>query len=489
MQDLTFHPACLLFPPMSQEELRELAADIKERGLLNPIVLIKNQVLDGRNRLAACELAGVEPRFVQWDGKGSPTEWVISQNLFRRHLTSSQRAVVAYHTLPLLEKEAKQRQRQSPGRGKGAGKKAGQKLPTFSGNGKASVIAARLARTNENYVKAVKNISTIAPELVESIRAGQLKVPDAVLVAKCPKAIRRTVLEMVQTASVRKTMKRIIREAEFQSLQVSARKHRPRQSFHGERIQVWSADCVAAMAENLAPKSVSVVVTSPPFNLGIRYNSHEDNLPWEKYVEWLEKVFVEIQRVLRDDGSFFLNVGSSRRKPWNAMRIAEVAGKYFVLQNEIVWVKAITVEGETHGHFSPVVGNRFLNHSFEMIFHFTRDGKRPLDRLAVGVKYNDPKNQVRSKSHSNLRCGGDVWFIPYETIQGESEKGYHPAIFPVELAKRCIELAGIGKETVVLDPFCGEGSTLVAAKNLGVTAIGIDIDPVYCEQTRRRLGK
>ena len=490
MHGLTFHPACLLFPPMSQEELRELAADIKERGLLNPIVLIKNQVLDGRNRLAACELAGVEPRFVQWDGKGSPTEWVISQNLFRRHLTSSQRAVVAYHTLPLLEKEAKQRQRQSPGRGKKLGKKAGQKLPTFSGNGtngKASVIAAHLAKTNENYVKAVKSISSTAPELVESIFAGQLKVPDAVLVARCPKAIRKIVLEMAQSASVRKTMKRIIREAEFQSLQASARIQRPRQSFRRGRIQVWSTDCLVAMAENMAPKSVSVVVTSPPFNLGVRYNSHNDNLPWENYREWLEKVFAEIQRVMWDDGSFFLNVGSSRRKPWNAMRIAEVAARYFVLQNEIVWVKAITVEGATHGHFSPVVGNRFLNHSFEMIFHFTKDGKRPLDRLAVGVKYIDPKNQVRSKTHQNLRCGGDVWFIPYETIQGEMEKGCHPAIFPVELAKRCIELAGIRKDTVVLDPFCGIGSTLLAARNLGVTGIGIDIDPVYCEQARRRL--
>lgn len=245
MHELTFHPACLLFPPMSREELRELADDIKERGLLNPIVLLKHQVLDGRNRLAACELAGVEPRFVQWDGKGSPTEWVISQNLFRRHLTSSQRAVVAYQMLPLLEKEAKERQRHSPGRGN----KAGQKLPPFSRNGKASVIAARLARTNENYVKAVKAISSTAPELLESIRAGQLKVPDAVSVAKCPKAVRKTVLEMVQSARVGTTIKRIIREAEFQSLEASAGKRRHQRSFRSGSVQVWAADCITAMSK------------------------------------------------------------------------------------------------------------------------------------------------------------------------------------------------------------------------------------------------
>jgi len=483
MDGLTYHPACLLFPPMSQEELRELAADIKERGLLNPIVLVGNQILDGRNRLAACELAGVEPRFLQWDGKGSPTEWVISQNLFRRHLTSSQRAVVANNLLPLLETEAKERQRKSPGRGK----KVERKLPAFSSNGKASTIAARLTKTNENYVKAVKAISSMAPELIESIRTGKLKVPDAVQVAKCPKPVRKTVMALMKTARVGTTIKRIIREAEFDALKSTARRSDQQQprSRHGNKIQIWCDDCITAMSKKIAEKTVSVVVTSPPFNLGVRYNSYQDDLPWEEYLEWLESVFVEIKRVLRDDGSLFLNVGSSRRKPWNAMRVAEVAGKYFALQNEIVWVKAITVDGKAHGQFSPVCGDRFLNHNFEMIFHFTKDGKLPLDRLAVGVEYNEPTNRLRSKTHNNLRCGGDVWFIPYETIQGEMEKGCHPAIFPVELAERCIKLAGIKKDGVVLDPFCGIGSTLVAAKSLGVKAIGIEIDPVYCEQARR----
>ena len=156
MRRPTYHPACLLFPQLGKAELQELADDIKANGLKNDIVRLNGQILDGRNRHLACGMAGVEPRFVEWSGQGSPTEWVISQNLFRRHLTASQRAVVAHDLLPVLEKEAKERQRLSGGRGK----KVGKKFPTFSpSNGKASEVAARLAKTNENYVKTIKAIT------------------------------------------------------------------------------------------------------------------------------------------------------------------------------------------------------------------------------------------------------------------------------------------------------------------------------------------
>ena len=124
----SYHPACLLFPKLGDQELQELAADIKASGLRNPIVLYQGKILDDRNRLAACEIAGVGPRFVEWNGKGSPVEWVISENLIRRHLTASQRAVIAHDLLPLLEKEAKERQRLSHGRGK----KVSQYEDTFS---------------------------------------------------------------------------------------------------------------------------------------------------------------------------------------------------------------------------------------------------------------------------------------------------------------------------------------------------------------------
>jgi hypothetical protein len=67
--DHSFHSACLLFPRLSDDELQALADDIRHNGLLNPIVTLDGQILDGRNRLAACKIAGVQPRFVEWDGK------------------------------------------------------------------------------------------------------------------------------------------------------------------------------------------------------------------------------------------------------------------------------------------------------------------------------------------------------------------------------------------------------------------------------------
>ena len=73
------HPACKIFPRLGDAELQDLADDIKANGLQNPITLSEGRILDGRNRLAACKIAGVEPNFEEWSGHGSPVEWVISQ--------------------------------------------------------------------------------------------------------------------------------------------------------------------------------------------------------------------------------------------------------------------------------------------------------------------------------------------------------------------------------------------------------------------------
>jgi hypothetical protein len=103
------HAAADLFPMMTPPELKDLADDIQANGLLEPIVLLGGKVLDGRNRLAACEVAGVEPRFETWSGS-SPTAYVLSKNLHRRHLSVSQLGVIGMKATPMFREEAKERQ-------------------------------------------------------------------------------------------------------------------------------------------------------------------------------------------------------------------------------------------------------------------------------------------------------------------------------------------------------------------------------------------
>ena len=99
-----FHELCLLFPRCTDEELQLLVSDIRENGLQTPITLYEGQILDGRNRYLACQMLNIEPDYVEFDGE-NPLPFVVSRNLCRRHLSESQRAMVAAAIIELQRKE------------------------------------------------------------------------------------------------------------------------------------------------------------------------------------------------------------------------------------------------------------------------------------------------------------------------------------------------------------------------------------------------
>lgn len=256
-------------------------------------------------------------------------------------------------------------------------------------------------------------------------------------------------------------------------------------------------DCITGLNENVNENSVDVVVTSPPYNIGIGYSYYNDALPREKYLTWMEEVSVAVKRALAVNGSFFLNIGNKPKDQWIAWDVASVLRRHFVLQNVIHWVKSIAISkadvgnypniaGDIAvGHFKPIVSNRFLNDCHEYIFHFTKAGDAQLDKLAVGIPYQDKTNIGRWKAaKEDRRDRGNTWFIPYETIQSKSERP-HPATFPVKLPEMCVKLHGSAK--LVVDPFTGIGSTAVAAMRLGIPFVGFEIDREYLDAALARL--
>ena len=164
------HPAAEVFPMLDEKELRKLADDIKANGQQVPIEVYRGKILDGRNRLAACKLAGVKPQTVEVDPP-DPVVHVVSRNLFRRHLTVSQRAMIAAKIATLR-----------PGR-----------KPSKAPMGAVDVAAAAAGLNvgKRSVTRAKKVLSEASPEVVESVTRGKMTLRTAEKVATLPKPDQR----------------------------------------------------------------------------------------------------------------------------------------------------------------------------------------------------------------------------------------------------------------------------------------------------------
>jgi site-specific DNA-methyltransferase (adenine-specific) len=248
---------------------------------------------------------------------------------------------------------------------------------------------------------------------------------------------------------------------------------------------IYKQDCLKGMRERLVRESVDVVVTSPPYNIGVAYNVYDDNREFSAYCQWIEAVFRQCERVLASDGSIFLNLGE---RPSDQLRVFEVVRpllKFLKLQNTIHWIKSIAAPefGVNVGHYKPVQSKRYLHCAHEYIFHLTKTGNVKLDILGNGCEYAD-KSNIGRYAIEDRRSRGDTWYIPYATVISAKK---HPAEFPVHLPEWCIKLHGVKRTRLVLDPFMGTGATALAAKRLGKAYIGFEIDEAYHAEALRRL--
>ncbi len=267
------------------------------------------------------------------------------------------------------------------------------------------------------------------------------------------------------------------------------------------RIDFFHQDCLEGM-KAMPSGSVDLVVTSPPYNLGIKYDTYKDEAERCAFIDWCMQWATELKRVMHVDASFFLNLGAAPQNPLlpHQLLLALTGAEsdpLFVLQNTFHWVKSISVEtraGETvsAGHFKPINSHRYVNDCHEYVFHLSKSGQVALDRRAGGVPYADKSNIARwgHTEGKDMRCRGNNWFIPYDTIKNRSKDRPHPATFPIGLAEQCIRIHGNASTTRILDPFNGIGSSAIAAHRMQVASYtGFDIDEGYLNVARERLAR
>ena len=181
----TVHPACVMFPLLDGDGLAALVADIRRHGLHEAVMVDGDELLDGRNRLRACDLAGVAPHFAQWRRNGaSKTDFIVSLNLRRRHLDSGQLAMLGHDLRPIFDAEAKERQRaaaeETNRRKAGPPRTLVEIVPQASVPApKSRDLAGAAVGVSGRYVDDAGKVAAASPALAAEVRAGTLSLPRA----------------------------------------------------------------------------------------------------------------------------------------------------------------------------------------------------------------------------------------------------------------------------------------------------------------------
>jgi site-specific DNA-methyltransferase (adenine-specific) len=243
-------------------------------------------------------------------------------------------------------------------------------------------------------------------------------------------------------------------------------------TYRDELVTIFCAD--STRLDVVADESVDLVITSPPYNLDVGYNGYHDDLPYERYLEWVETWAAALWRVAHHGGRACINIpldsnkGGKRAIYADYVRAFLAAG--WTYQTTIVWneqnISRRTAWGSWLSPSAP-----FVTAPVEMVPVFYKDEWR---RTREGRTTDIERDEF-------LAWTLGVWQFPGEN----PKKVGHPAPFPLELPRRLIKLYSF-VEDVILDPFVGSGTTALAAKLLGRQCVGVDLSPDYCDMAAGR---
>ena len=407
------HPAAEIFPMMSDTDIEALAVDIVAHGQKEPIVTWQGMILDGRNRYQACTISGIEPITVEWDGIGDPIKYVLSLNLHRRHLSESQRSMIAAKIATL---------------------KKGDNQHTPIGGTSQTDAAITLNVSDRSVQRAQQVIEQGTPAMISAVEQGIIPVSQAATLAHLPAAKQDEAIKLTKEQRIQ-VAKEVIAERKDKN----KAKLENAKALHAERTTeavkqdppIVSLESYESFLSKIAPKSVDMLFTDPPF-------STEYATP-ELFAEFVKSWLPIALSKVKDTGRAYIFIGGYPQ--------------------------------ELHTYLSVAMPEQVLIWEYKNTFAL--NPKKTYKQNYQACLYY----QGSQAPDLNCTMAFEQWAVQeINAPDGRIGDRYHTWQKPLDLAERFVRHATeIG--STVIDPFCCTGTFLLAASKFGRKASGCDIDP------------
>jgi site-specific DNA-methyltransferase (adenine-specific) len=245
--------------------------------------------------------------------------------------------------------------------------------------------------------------------------------------------------------------------------------------FREKEISIFNDDILTT--EAVRHDSVDLIITSPPYNVNIEYNSHYDKMPYKDYLDFAKEWLSKCCDLAKDDGRFCLNIPLDKNKGGQQSVCADLT----TIAKQVGWKYHSTIIWNEQNISRRTAWGSWLSASAPYVI-------APVEVIVILYKKHW-KKESGSRISDISKAEFQAWTNGVWNFSGESKRKVgHPAPFPVELPKRCIKLFSFVGDTI-LDPFLGSGSTLVACSQTKRKGVGIEIDPGYCEIAKQRVIK
>lgn len=218
-----------------------------------------------------------------------------------------------------------------------------------------------------------------------------------------------------------------------------------------------------------------LIITSPPYNIDIKYNSHNDDLSYDEYLEFSEKWLKNCFKWTKNQGRLCLNIPLDKNKGGQK----SVGADLTIIAQKLGWKYHSTIIWNEGNISRRTAWGSWLSATAPYVI-------APVELIVVLYK-GEWKKTNGSKISDITKKEFMEWTNGLWTFNGESKKRIgHPAPFPLELPYRCIKLFSF-VDDVIFDPFAGSGTTLIAGNNANRYSVGLEIDSKYCELAKQRI--